>query len=97
MRSLAEALLGDDNGACPEAEQISGTQAQVCVAAAAPHSPAARRTEACGASLPIVALRASGDGVRLAHVLARVLVRRALVQEGAIGAVVDCASPTALR
>lgn len=42
---------------------------------------------------PIVRLRPTGDGRALALTLARVLVRRALIQEGALPAPGDCAIP----
>jgi hypothetical protein len=42
---------------------------------------------------PIVRLQPTGDGRVLARTLARVLVRRALVQEGALPAPGDCAIP----
>jgi hypothetical protein len=42
---------------------------------------------------PLVHLRFTGDGGALARTLARVLVRRALLQEGALPAPDDCASP----
>jgi hypothetical protein len=42
---------------------------------------------------PIVSLRPSGDGRALARALARVLVRRALVQEAALPGLTDCAIP----
>ena len=89
-RSLAEAFLGaDDNKARHEAGEIPMAQAPVHTRTFVPSSVASHRTEASGATLPTVALRPTGDGTALAHVLARVLVRRALVQEGAIGVVDD--------
>lgn len=39
---------------------------------------------------PIVCLRPTGDGRALARTLARVLVRRALIREGAMPALGDC-------
>ena len=45
-------------------------------------------------TLPILALRPTGDGTALARALARVLVRRALMQERALDTVEDCAIPT---
>jgi len=98
MRFLTEALLGADDSKDPHgAEQISAAEAPVPARAVVPSSVGSHRAEAPRATLPVVTLRPIGDGTALAHVLARVLVRRALVQEGAIGVVDDCARPTTAR
>lgn len=99
MRSLAEAFLGaDDNNKAPQsAEQISGDQATVHARVVMPSSVAPHRTEASGNRLPIVALSPTCDGTTLARTLARALVRRALIQEGAFGVADDCANPTTSR
>lgn len=96
MQSLARALLGADGGntGSDGTEQISGAPASVHAQRVVPSS-AATRTEA--GTLPIVALRPTGDGTALARTLARVLARRALIQEGAIGTTDDCANPTTSR
>lgn len=98
MRSLAEAFLGADGGqGLQGAEPISGAEVPVHARLAVPSSVELPRTESSSTTFPIVALRPTGDGTTLARVLARVLVRRALIQEGAIGVVDDCASPTTSR
>ena len=98
MRSLAEAFLGADEDQDPHgAGQISGAQAPVHAPLSVPSSVEAPRTEASSARWPIVTLCPKGDGTILARTLARVLVRRALIQEGAIGGVDDCTSPTTSR
>src|SRR5215813_4755852 len=96
MRSLADALHRADNNQPHGGEPISGARAIVTAGVAAPSSVTAHRSETSRVNLPVVALRPTGDGIGLARTLARVLVRRALTQEGAIGAAVDCASPTPL-
>jgi len=96
MRFLAEApLCADEAKASYGAEQISG--ADVHVRPAVPSSAEAPPTKASGTRWPIVALRPTGDGASLARTLARVLVRRALIQEQAIDVVGDCANPTPSR
>jgi hypothetical protein len=97
MQSLAEALRGADGGnkAPDGAEQISGAQASVHARRAVPSSGAIRRTDT--GTLPIVALCPTGDGTTLARTLARVLVHRALIQDGAICAIDDCTNPMTSR
>jgi hypothetical protein len=53
----------------------------------------ARQGKAPRAAGPIVRLRPTGDGRALARTLARVLVRRALIQEGGLPASADCTIP----
>jgi hypothetical protein len=95
MRSLAEAFLGaeTDRVDARGAVQISGAQTPVRARDAAPRTVTPRRAEASGATLPILALRPTGDGTALARALARVLVRRALMEDVTINAVDDCANP----
>jgi len=52
--------------------------------------PASGRSDSPDVTLPILALRPVGEGVVLARALARVLVRRALAEEGAIDVVDHC-------
>lgn len=85
MMTLLEALQGKN-----ASSGVAGSaQSQ---GPASPRNRARPRTEARGAG-PIVRLRPTGDGRALALTLARVLVRRALIQEGALPAPDDCAIP----
>lgn len=57
------------------------------------HDPVPAFAVGAIAAYPRVELRPTGSGVVLARTLVRVLVRRALMQEGAIGVIDDCAHP----
>lgn len=92
MRSLLEAFFSADGGSYDAhgAGELSGSRPHVRAHTAASPDASPRRPEA----LPILALCPTGDGTALTRALARVLVRRALVQEGAIGSAGDCTKPT---
>jgi hypothetical protein len=77
------------------AEEIPARRARQ--RAAASSSAKLRRRETTDATLPILALRPTGDGTGLARALARVLVRRALRQERVFDTVEDCVTPTRSR
>lgn len=85
MRTLLEALRGKNKS---PVEAGSG-QPQGSMSLS---NRARQRGESPGAG-PIVRLRPTGDGRALARTLARVLVRHALAQEGAIPAHDDCEIP----
>lgn len=76
--------------ASSSAEAIPGDARCVGVRTGRPSGRTNGRSESRGLVLPLLALRPNGDGIALARTLARVLVRRALTEEGAIGAVDHC-------
>ncbi len=87
MRSLLEAFLptGAHNAEQIPTSGTSGGSGNVESCEATPNRMTVRPS-----AWPIVDLRATGDGTALARALARVLVRRALVEESAIG---GCTNP----
>jgi hypothetical protein len=90
MSSLLEALL-HINGVCegtPSAGEIPERTASGGCTVTSSEATMPYHSEMPPSAWPIVKLRATGDGTALARALARVLVRRALVEESAME---DCA------
>jgi hypothetical protein len=76
------------------AQEISGSRSPSGASIVTSRNATVSQSEPSTATLPILALRPTGDGTALARALARVLVRRALMQERALDTVEDCAIPT---
>jgi hypothetical protein len=83
MRTLLEALQGQGEISRETSPAARGNSPQ---RTRARHSKEARGTDT------VVHLRPTGDGKALALTLARVLVRRALIHEGAMSRPEDCAA-----
>jgi hypothetical protein len=58
------------------------------------HAPMPVHAGPSNENWPILELRPTGNGAALARMLVRVLVRRALIQEGIIRIANDCTNPT---